>query len=58
MSESIIRKEKSVLEEIQDLSQYLDGLPKSLRASGAFAAYEDLLKLLQKKLELDYGKNN
>jgi hypothetical protein len=50
MNESSTYEEKSILEEIEDLSRYLDGIPKSLRASGAFAAYDARLKLLQKEL--------
>lgn len=48
--QEIPRDEASIREEIEDLSQYLAGIPEALRKNGAFMAYEARLEALQAKL--------
>lgn len=50
MSETWLQHKELVEEEMRDLSSYLAGIPPSLRSSGAFAAYEGRLELLQQQL--------
>jgi hypothetical protein len=46
----IRREEHLILEEIRDLKDYLGGLPETVKAGGALAAYEKRLTLLQQEL--------
>ena len=48
--EPIIRKPAIIQEEIDDLLQYLNGIPEQLRTSGAFNAYEQWLVELKEEL--------
>ena len=50
MSETKSRQETLILEEINDLSKYLEGIPEALRAKGIFEAYYDRLETLQEEL--------
>ena len=43
-------EDKRLLEEIQDLSKYLDGIPVDLRSRGIFDAYDARLNMLQQQL--------
>jgi len=52
MSSASDRNEKSLREEIQDLANYLAGLPDELKASGAFEPYEARMRELQEQLTM------
>ena len=50
MTEAELQQEELVLEEIHDLSKYLDGIPEAIRATGLFAAYQARLVALQEEV--------
>jgi len=50
MSSAAVSEEKNLRAEIQDLSDYLAGLPGELKTSGAFTPYEARLHELQERL--------
>jgi len=50
MTEAKSRQEALILEEIDDLSKYLEGIPETVRARGIFEAYYDRLDELQEEL--------
>jgi len=52
MKEDEIRNEEVILEEIQDLTQYLDAIPSSIKNGNAFNSYEARLTLLSEELFL------
>lgn len=50
MTEAKSRREALILEEIEDLSKYLEGIPEALRVRGIFEAYYDRLDALHEEL--------
>jgi len=52
MNKAKSRQQKLIVEEMRELSSYLDGIPEALRTSGAFDAYQARLNLLGKELLL------
>ncbi len=50
MNQTKSRQQELIVEEIQELSSYLDGIPDALKTSGAFDSYFARLKLLRQEL--------
>jgi len=50
MNKTKSRQQELIVEEMRELSSYLDGIPEALRTSGAFDAYQARLNLLRQEL--------
>ena len=50
MNKTKSRQQELIVEEMRELSSYLDGIPEALRTSGAFDAYHARFNLLRQEL--------